>query len=80
MKSFNKTVLAVAVSTFTGAAFAADPVAGGFDVNAFIGPVADTIKANVPLILTAIAGIFAVVWGATSGVTLVKRFLGKVVG
>lgn len=78
MNFINKAVLAVTVSTFTGAAFAADPV-GGFDVNAFIGPVADTIKANVPLILTAIAGIFAVVWGATSGVTLVKRFLGKVV-
>lgn len=78
MKIMNKTIVAVALSAFTSAAFAADPV-GGFDVNAFIGPVADTIKANVPLILTAIAGIFAVVWGATSGVTLVKRFLGKVV-
>lgn len=79
MKMMSKTLLVVGASVFTGAAMAADG-AVGFDVAAFIGPVSDTIKANVPVILTAIAGIFAVVWGATSGVTLVKRFLGKVVG
>lgn len=79
MKLTNKILLALAASGVTGVAFAADPVAGGFDVAAFIGPVADSIKTNVPLILTAIAGIFAVVWGATSGVTIVKRLLGKVV-
>ena len=74
-----KAMPAVAVMAVSGAAMAADTTgAVGFDPAAFLDPVVTSVKENVGTIVTVVAGVFAVVWSATSGIQIVKKFLGKV--
>lgn len=73
-----KVAPAVAVLAFSGAAMAAGGTATGFDVTAFLDPVVTALKENISTIVTTVAGVFAIYWGATSGIQVVKKFLGKV--
>lgn len=74
-----KVVPAIAVMAVSGAAMAAETTGGtGFDPAAFLDPVVTAVKENVSTILPVVAGLFAVVWSATSGIQIVKKFLSKV--
>lgn len=68
-------VAGLTLFAFAGLASAAD--APAFDVKAFLDPVVAALTTNIPIIITSVAGVFALVWGATTGISIVKRFLSK---
>lgn len=79
-KTVRQTAAAVVVLGLSGTAMAAtDGAASAFDVSAFTDPVVSALKENMTSIMVIVGGVFAVVWGSTSGITIVKKFLSKAV-